>query len=447
MRTTKLISAAMAAGALMAPAVASAARLHPISHRHQSLAGGCVVSEVAEPRMITSGESAQVYGRLACGGVAETGQTVTVYQHSAGTAGFTALPTTTTGAGGFYQVTASKITTDSTFYAVAAGARSANRVVRVSPIVTVIGPGETPTSHPESKVLMTGQRNAVTFIGTVSPADQGAQITLQRESSTAFEEWKGIQNGVVGFGGTYAIRHRFVVPGDANLRVLVRRHGKFSVRGISNTLSYEIVQAQNPNLTLNSSANPISEGQSVTLTGKVAGASNAAVTLLGHTAMGTWSVVTSGKTNASGEYTFTQSPASNTFYRVQSGAVSSAVLFEGVKYVLTANVSATTVQAGQPLTFSGTVNPGRAGDVVYLERQNAIGTGFHVVYVGAVTSTGTYSITDSVFGTGSAVFRVKVPGDPANQAVSSSLFTITVTPAPPVPPAAITPVLPHEGRL
>jgi hypothetical protein len=443
MRTTKLISVAMAAGALMAPAMASAARLHP---KHQALTGACAVSEIAEPRLITSGESAQLYGSLACGGVAEPGQTVTVYEHSVGTAGFTALSTTTTGAGGFYQVTASKITTDSTFYAVAAGVRSQNRVVKVSPIVTVIGPGETPTSHPETKVLLTGQRNAVTFIGTVSPADQGAVITLQREAASGFEEWKGIQNGVVGFGGTYAIRHRFVIPGDANLRVLVRRHGKFSVRGISNTLSYEIVQAQKPNLTLNTSANPIGEGQPVTLTGTVKGASNAAVTLFGHTAMAAWGIVATGKTSASGDYTFTQAPATSTYYKVQSGGVSSAVLFEGVKYVLTASVSATTVQAGQPLTFSGTVNPAAAGHVVYLERQNAIGTGFHVVYVGAVTTTGTYSITDNLFGTGSAVFRVKVPGDPANQATSSSLFTITVTPAPPGPPVTITPVLPHEGR-
>jgi hypothetical protein len=67
--------------------------------------------------------------------------------------------------------------------------------------------------------------------------------------------------------------------------------------------------------------------------------------------------------------------------------------------------------------------------------------------VGAVTPTGSYSITDNLFGTGNAVLRIKVPGDPSNQAVSSSLFTINVTPAPPGPPAAITPVLPHEGRL
>jgi len=130
MRTTKLISAAMAAGALMAPAVASAARQHTTGHRHQALSGPLRRHRGRRTSHHHQRESAQVYGRLSCGGGTETGQTVTVYQHSAGTAGFTALPATTTGAGGFYQVTAAKITTDSVFYAVAAGARSHNRVVR-----------------------------------------------------------------------------------------------------------------------------------------------------------------------------------------------------------------------------------------------------------------------------------------------------------------------------
>ena len=127
--------------------------------------------------------------------------------------------------------------------------------------------------------------------------------------------------------------------------------------------------------------------------------------------------------------------------------MNSAVLFVGVKYVLTANVSATTVQAGQPLTFSGTVTPAYVGKAVYLERQNQFGTGFHVIDVGSVAPGGTYSITDEVFGTGIGVFRVKVPGDPSNQSPASQLFTIAVTPAPPGPPVTITPVLPREGRL
>ena len=47
------------------------------------------------------------------------------------------------------------------------------------------------------------------------------------------------------------------MPGDANLRVVVRPHGLFGVRGISDTMSYVISQAQNPNLTLEASSDPI----------------------------------------------------------------------------------------------------------------------------------------------------------------------------------------------
>jgi hypothetical protein len=442
MRTTRLITAALAAGAILAPATASAARLHAAT-------GPCRLSETAEQHVLTSGESAQVYGFLTCGGAGQTGQSVTVYERSAGT-GWAALGTTTTVAGGFYQLTASKLETDTSFYAQAAGIRSGTKIVRVAPIVTVEGPSETSGAHPESVVLYTGQRNIVTFIGTVSPADRGAQITLQREAASGYEEWHAIQNGVVGFGGTYAVRHRFVVPGDANLRMLVHKHGKFTIRGVSNTLSYEIVQAENPNLTLTTATgeNPIKNGGAVTLEGKVAGASSAPVTLLSHAERSpAWSIVATGKSDSTGAYTFTQTPTINTYYKVQSSGKSSSVLFEGVKYVLTAGVSATTVQAGQPLTFSGTVAPVRSGKTVYLERQNAVGTGFHAIDVGSVGPAGTYSIADAVFGTGTDVFRIKVPGDPSNQAIASSLFTVTVTPAPPGPPASITPVLPHEGQL
>ncbi len=409
MRTTKLISAALAAGALLAPATASAARL-TAPHRHLSSgSGACTLTETAEPHMITSGEPAQVYGTLVCGGVAATGQSVTVYQRSVGS-GLTVAGTATTGAAGFYQVTTAGLTTDSSFYAVAGNVQSPRRVVKVAPAVT--GP-EAP-GHPDGSVLYTGRSNLVTFVGTVSPADRGAIYTLQRESSSGYEEWHAIQNGFVGPGGVYVIKHRFSMPGDANLRVVIRRHGIFSVRGISSVVSYEIAQAENPRLTLNvspASADPIKEGSSVTLSGKVLGASNAAVTLWARNAHTAWAPIATSTTDGSGDYAFLPTPKANTFYRVQSGAVSSAVLFEGVKYLLTANVSATTVQAGQPLTFAGTVAPALVGKAVYIERQNSVGTGFHVVDVGAVASGGTYSITDEVFGTGTDV----LPGEGARR--------------------------------
>ncbi|HYM54692.1 MAG TPA: hypothetical protein VES97_04975, partial [Solirubrobacteraceae bacterium] len=142
-----------------------------------------------------------------------------------------------------------------------------------------------------------------------------------------------------------------------------------------------------------------------------------------------------------------QTPLASTFYRVTAGGISSTVLFEGVKYALTAGASAGTIQSGQALTFAGTVSPDHVGHVVYLERENAFRGGFHVVDVGTVGPNSTYSISHFVFGSRRVVFRVRVPGDPANQAASSSTFAVEVTPAPfgslrPQIPG----VLPTEGQ-
>jgi hypothetical protein len=442
MRSRKLACAATAATALMAalaPAGAVAAGGH-----HKAHPGNCHVSLFAEPRLVTSGETAQLFGRLTCPNAAVTsGQTVTVFEHAVGSPGFQALAPVTTGAGGFYSIVTPSLSTDSTFYARAGTARSGSKPIRVAPVVTLKGP-------PESAQLRTGRRNVVTFTGTVAPADQGATLVLQREQSTSFEEWHAIQFGTVGAGGSYSITHKFVIPGDANIRVVVRRHNRASFRGVSNTLSYVISQAENPDLTLESSQDPVAFGQTIALSGVVKAGANQPLTLLArkHVPGASFTPIAKTTSGAEGKYSFNQAPQENTAYRVIDGSVSSAVLFEGVKYVLTASVLSSTVQSGQKVTFSGTVTPAHAGHVVYLERENLIGGGFHVVDVTTVAADGTYSIAHTVFGQGKQVLRVKVPGDPANQAVSSSTFSVEVTPAPgqalrPVAPAK----LPGEGQV
>jgi hypothetical protein len=99
--------------------------------------------------------------------------------------------------------------------------------------------------------------------------------------------------------------------------------------------------------------------------------------------------------------------------------------------VLAAQVSQTTIQAGLPLTFSGTVAPDHTGHVIYLERQNASGGDFHVVQVATVRAGSVYSIVHTVYEPGTKVFRVKIPGGPENEGAASPPFAITVTPAPP----------------
>jgi hypothetical protein len=438
MRSTKLIGALVATALAVTPAAASAVVKHRPLDRRARPTAGCHITLFAEPHVITSGESVQLFGQLRCPAIADTsGQSVTLLQRvGRPRSGERVAATLPTGTAGFYSIVIPSVTTNTYFSVRAAGARSGIKAVKVAPVVKLEGPRET-------RALLTGARNLVTFTGTVSPAAAGAVVALQREDATSNEEWRTIQLGVVGAGGSFTIVHKFSIPGDANIRVVVRPHPPFTVRGVSNTLSYVISQRQNPNLTLNASADPVPFGTPVILSGVVKGGANQPVTLWSHP-RGTQAFTVADKTtaNGSGEYKFTiPAAARNAAYRVTSGALKSAILYEGVRYVLTAAASTATVPSGQPVTFSGTVAPVHVGHVVYLERENPFGGGFHVVDIGTVAANGTYAIAHYLFGAGKQVYRVKVPGDPENQAVSSTPFTIEVTPA---PPASLRPVTPSR---
>jgi len=365
------------------------------------------------------------------------GQTVRLLQHTVGTPGFAVVQTTTTNVGGFYELTLTGLNSNSVFFVRTHGAASGSRSVKVGAQVTLSGP-------PEGAQLLTGAANKVTFTGTVSPADAGALVVLQRQNAVTGNEWHRIDRGLVSPEGSFSITHTFVVPGDANIRVLVRSQRR-NVPSASNVLTYEISQAQNPSLTISASANPISYLQSVTISGILSGGAKQPLTLLAHTAkQHGFAPVAEVTTDASGNYTFpVQSPINSTFYEVKGYGQTSAVLYEGVKDVFTAaTVSRTTIQTGQSLTFSGTAAPDHSGHIIYLERQNASGMGFHVVQVAYVGSGSIYSIVHAVYDPGTKVFRVKIPGGPENEGAATPPVTITVTPA---PAAALAPEAPANS--
>lgn len=418
-------------------------------------ASKCRLSIHAEPRLIAMGETTSAFGALKCPRSGDVeGQQITLYEHTAGTGGFSAVATTSTEADGSYQLAPPAFDTNAVFYVSSATARSRRHAVRVAVQVT-------PTSQPaDGAQLFTGAGplkgaararadNRVTFAGKVDPVDAGARVSLQRESATANEEWRLITRGVVDAHGEYSITHTFGAPGDVNIRIVVHPRSRLNAPGASTPVSYEISRAQNPHLTIEASADPISYGEALTITGILANGAKQQVTLLAHTRGKRFAPVATATTDESGAYTFTQSPSSSTVYRVASGKTHSAVLFEGVRYALGPPApSASSVQVGQPLTVSGTVAPIRAGHVIYLERRLPSKLGYHVVAVGKVTATGTYSIARAFFGRNAqVVLRVKIPGDPENEGVASAPFTVALTPAPasslkPLPPGR----LPSEGQ-
>jgi hypothetical protein len=458
MRSQKMalaIAVAMALLTLVASADASPAR-------RIFFPGRCRINIEVAPRQITAGDPVTIFGRLRCRRHrGEAGAVVKLFHHLPGSFGYGYVQSTRTDARGFYEFTRADGVVDSNrSWAVSArGTHSVGKRIRVAAQVTLSGPAA-------GTQLLTGHPNAVTFTGTVSPADVGARVILQRQNAATGGEWRRIDRGVVTAGGTFSIVHTFIVPGDANIRALVRSEGR-NIPTASNELEYEISQAQNPALTIGASADPISFGQSVTIAGTLAGASgaNQPVELLARTRLQNgFATIAMATTDASGNYAFpAQSPANSTFYKVatlnrpcvtppnavrvcmppaNSGPVTSAVLYEGVRDVLSAAVSATSVQAGGEVTFTGTVAPSHPGHVIYVERQNANDGGFHVVQVGVVNADSTYSIAHRVYDAGTKVFRVYIPGGPENEGAASAPFTIQVTPG---PAAALTPEAPGNS--
>jgi hypothetical protein len=371
----------------------------------------------------------------------------------------TPVATSTSDPLGRFQITTPPLEENTVVAVVAGAVKSARRLVKVAPKVTISGP-------PDGSILYTGHGpvlgahanafpNRVTFSGTVSPVLAGDEVVLQRENAISGEEWHRIDRGFVSTTGTYTIQHTFVVPGSVDIRVLVRRT-KVSAPGVSESMSYIILQSQNPNLTIESSKNPAKYGEPVTISGVEKAGAGIGLTLLARTpSTKRFLPVATTTTTTGGAYSFTaQTPLVDTSYKVVAGgagsarARNSAALFEGVKFALIAAESPSTVLQGQTITFSGTVSPAVAGHVVYLQEQNPSGISFHVVEVGAVASTGVFSLPYVPFVTGTHVFRVRIPGDPAHEGADSQTFSVTVKANPGVinPEPARNGTPPSEGH-
>ncbi|HEX5223676.1 MAG TPA: hypothetical protein VFW29_00975 [Solirubrobacteraceae bacterium] len=433
-----VVLVAAATSLALAPAGALARVHHGVRPAHP--AGGCHVRLTLSPRVITSGEPVLLTGALICRAASVASQPVTIYQHIDGIGGFNPVGSATTAADGSFTFTPTAVVADSGFYALGDGARSGTRVVRVGPQVTAIPPA------PEGATFLTGRANRITFSGTVSPEDRGAEVVLQREGN-ATEEWGPIQRGVfVQPDGTFLFVHRFLAPGDANLRIIVRPKGHFGVRGISDVMSYTISQAQNPNLTLEPSPRPVTFGQPLKLSGVTKAGPGAKVVVSGRTFGGTPVPVGEVTAGAGGAYELTIPAAvQNTHYFARSGPFHSANVWVGVKWVLTPNAIPASVPSGTQVMFTGTAAPTtRTGHPVYLERHNASGNAWHIVSLGFTGAGGAYSIPWYVIGSGKEAYRVKVPGDKINVATASAAQEIEVTPAlPSTPTPVVQPTLPH----
>jgi hypothetical protein len=467
MRSRKIVSALVAIAAALLAIAPTWASARPARARHLGVNRPCHIHLETTKAPLSPGESTTIGGQLKCPRSEEAvGRQVTIFEQSAPKPGFVSLGSVTTTSistsksVGAFQLSPPVFQTNSVFYAVAEGVQSAHRTIRV--FASITPSKETP---PEGAQLLAGghgKQNRVTFSGEVNPHDAGALVVLQRELNTATEEWRAIDRATVDEFGKYSIVHHFLIPGDANIRVVVHPR-RINAPAATSPVSYEISQVQNPALTIEPTSkapnpnDPIPFGSSVTIKGVVsAAATGTPLTLLAHGRGGaSFAPVATGHTGDGGSYEFSVTPLANTFYRVATATASSSVLFEGVKYALTLTPPPATVQAGQPLSISGSILPPLAGHVVYLERQGPFAFGYSVIDLGNVGSpakpgeAAPFSIVHTFYSPGARILRVKIPGDPANQGAASMTFSVNVTPAPAstLRPEAFNPKLPSEGQL
>jgi hypothetical protein len=213
--------------------------------RRASRRGECQIeiSEVA-PNRVASGETSTVVGSLTCGVSGASEQSVAIYQHTAGTRGYGLAGTATSEASGAFRFTSGPLEADSSFYASSGGARSQRAAVRVAPLVT-IGALPMTTQVPSASARRRARASvstAVTFTGTVTPAQPGARVVLQGERVAGSGHWRRLGVGEVGADGSYSITYAFASAGAVNVRAVV--HARGFAASASEPISYDVAGAQ-----------------------------------------------------------------------------------------------------------------------------------------------------------------------------------------------------------
>lgn len=424
MRLRIVVLASLLAAALVAviPATGGAAP----KHNH-----GLTIN--ATPNPIDSGDPVLIYGQL---NTTSPGNRPILLYHRVGPARhFSLVGSTQTNAQGFYEFTRADgvVTTNRSWFVRGPSnthSRTVNERVRAEVSISA-STNSADTNH------------RVVFTGHVEPNHAGERVYLQAQQGANGDDWRTIDSGRLGPGSNYSISHRFLQPGERDLRVVFKGDQR-NIRSASDTVTVTVSQTQNPSFTITTSAQNIDENTPVTISGVLSKSGTATpdpgqtVQLWHRDGGGPYEELASTTTDANGAYRFTDRPIHNQVYQartVTSPKRHTAQLFEGVRDVVTISPTGpTNAVVGQKITFTGSVSPDKAGHVIYLQRLGADGD-WHTVKESRISHGSTYSISWTFGSAGTKVFRTRVPGGEVNASGHSPAVTVVVT----LPPVATLP--------
>jgi hypothetical protein len=415
-----VLMAVLAALFMAMPSRADAAP-HP-HHNH-----GLTIA--ASPDPSTAGDGVLIYGQLK--GPDSANRRIWLFHRIVPADRFTPVQVTRTNSQGFYEIV------------------RADGVVKSNRNWFVLGPDDTHSRTIHERVaavvtLATASATATTadtvdFTGTVFPTHAGQRVALQEQDSSNGNGWKTIDVGNTDGNSAFSIEHHFRTPGSYTLRAYFPGDPR-NLPGQSPSIALSVQQQQNPSFTIDASVQPITNGQSETISGTLYqdGSTttvqpNVGVTLYGRQGdSGGFKALQSGQTNGSGIYSFTTMPLHNTVYRVlASGHESTAHLFVGVQDVVTAALSSSTDTVGGAVMVSGTVTPEHAGHVIYLQAQNSVGQ-WADIEAGYVDHASRFQFKYTPGMAGTINLRVQITGGPWNIGGISATLPLTVSGVAPV---------------
>jgi hypothetical protein len=304
----------------------------------------CTISGEAGAQLLITGEAVTLTGKLTCPTTAEASeQTVTIYQReaAAGSPAFAVAGVATTDAGGSYEFHSAALKRRSTFIVRSATtAHGARVVVPVGTGLSLAGPAASGAALAMSAGKNAGGRARAVFSGVIQPEEAGRQIGLRVRYGDG--EWRLVAYARTDAEGRFSFSHTFRFAGQVSVMAGARARGTTHAQSLP--LTYSIVQAQNPSLTIQSSqlalatpaapttldAVPLGEPAATTISGVASGAPHQTVTLLSR-ANGHLTAVATVQSDEAGAYSFTVEPAQTTIYEVECGKLRSTTVRVEVK--------------------------------------------------------------------------------------------------------------------
>lgn len=281
---------------------------------------------------------------------------------------------------------------------------------------------------------------SATVSGTVNPNKEDTKYHFDYGTTTAYGTSTPDQGPVGGNAGKSASADLTqLAPSTTYHYRLVASNPSGTTPGTDKTFTTLAAgQAPPGGNAVTLAANPaaVTFGRATTLAGQVTGNGNAGVevTLQSRPVSatpGAFTNVATATTDASGNYTFAQTPLVNTEYQVEAKAspkVTSPVVRVNVRFAVTRRVSDKTPKRGTRVRFSGVVKPAHDGAVVLIQRRAKTGK-FRTVAkptlkASKIAGQSRYSKRLRIRHSG--VYRVRVPADASHARGTSRKVKIRV---------------------